>query len=45
MFDRFIMASEYKRIREKYDQASLPDGMVYEKSFNIAPDDSAYILK
>ena len=45
MFDRFILASDYKRIREKYDQASLPEGEKYVPNFNISPDDSAYILK
>jgi hypothetical protein len=39
MFDRFILASNYKRIRTRLDMASLPEGETYVPSLNTAPDD------
>jgi len=44
MFERFILASDYKRIRSKYDMASLPKGEEYIPSYNIAPGASAYVI-
>lgn len=45
MFERFVLASDYERIRQKYDMASLPEGETYVPSFNIAPGSSAYVVK
>jgi putative SOS response-associated peptidase YedK len=44
MFDRLILASKYQRIREKFDMAALPEGEEYLPSYNIAPNDNAYVL-
>jgi putative SOS response-associated peptidase YedK len=45
MFKRFVLASDYNRIRQKFDMASLPQDEEYIPSFNIAPNDSAYVVK
>jgi putative SOS response-associated peptidase YedK len=45
MFERFVLASDYNRIRKKFDMASLPQDEEYIPSFNIAMDDSAYVVK
>ena len=37
MFDRFVLASKYQRIRVKYDMASLPDGEEYIPNYNTPP--------
>lgn len=39
-----LLAIDYKRIRERFDQASLPDGEEYVQSYNIGYD-STYIIK
>lgn len=44
MFDRFILASSYNRITEKFNMCFLSNPEAYEPSFNIAPGDSAYII-
>lgn len=44
MFDRFILASSCERIMKKYNLASLPEGETYVPSYNIAPNDNAYVL-
>lgn len=44
MFDRFVLASKYERIRERYDQASLPEGDVFLPSYNIAQGDYSYVV-
>ena len=45
MFDRFVLASDYQRIRAKYDMALLPEGEEYHPNYNIAHDDLAYVIK
>jgi putative SOS response-associated peptidase YedK len=45
MFERFVLASDYDRIRQKFDMASLPEGEEYVQSFNISPNDSTYVVK
>ncbi|KJF45393.1 SOS response-associated peptidase [Draconibacterium sediminis] len=44
MFDRYILASSYQRIRSKFDMASLPEGEEYIPSYNIAPGHTAYVI-
>jgi putative SOS response-associated peptidase YedK len=43
-FDRFILASNFKRIESRYSMAKLPELVSYIPSFNIAPCDKTYII-
>ncbi len=36
MFDRFILASSYKRITERFNMCYISDSNLYMPSFNIA---------
>ncbi len=44
MFDRFVLASNYERIRKKFNITSLPDGQNYVPSCNIAPNDNSWVI-
>ncbi|MDX8340557.1 SOS response-associated peptidase [Draconibacterium sp. IB214405] len=44
MFNRYVLASSYQRIRSKFDMASLPEGEEYIPSYNIAPGNNAYVI-
>lgn len=44
MFDRFVLASKYQRIRERYDMASLPEGEEYVPNCNIIAGNNTYVL-
>lgn len=44
MFDRYVLASSYQRIRAKFDMASLPEGEEYIPAYNLAPGSPAYVL-
>lgn len=43
-FDRFILASDFKRIESRYSMAKLPELEPYTPSFNIAPGNKSYII-
>jgi putative SOS response-associated peptidase YedK len=43
-FDRFILASTFKRIESRYSMAKLPEHVNYVPSYNIAPGDKSYII-
>ena len=43
-FDRFILASDFKRIESRFSMAKLPELVDYTPSFNIAPGDKSYII-
>jgi putative SOS response-associated peptidase YedK len=45
MFERFVLASNYDRIRQKYDMASLPEGEEFLPSYNITMDAYSYVVK
>ncbi len=44
MFDRFILASDFKRIEARYSMAKLPELVSYVPSYNIGDGDSTYII-
>lgn len=43
-FDRFILASNFKRIESRYSMSKLPELANYVPSYNTAPEDKAYII-
>lgn len=44
MFERFILASDFKRIESRFSMAKLPDLVEYEPSYNISVGDKCYII-
>ncbi len=42
--DRFILASNLKRIETRFSMAKLPELVDYTPSYNIAPGDKSYII-
>ena len=43
-FNRFILASNFKRIETRFSMAKLPELVEYTPSYNIAPGDKSYII-
>jgi putative SOS response-associated peptidase YedK len=43
-FDRFILASNFKRIETRFSMAKLPEHVDYTPSYNISPGDKSYII-
>lgn len=43
-FDRFILASDFKRIESRFSMAKLPELVDYIPSYNIALGDKSYII-
>ena len=43
-FDRFILASNFKRIESRFSMAKLPELIDYIPSFNTAPGNKSYII-
>ncbi len=44
MFDRFILASSYKRIQERFNMCYISDEKSYIPSYNIALGQEAYVI-
>ena len=44
MFDRFILASNYHRITERFNRSQLSNPESYVPSFNIAAGQEAYVI-
>jgi putative SOS response-associated peptidase YedK len=44
MFDRFILASNFKRITERFNMASLVDADEYKPSYNHSTNDKCYVI-
>lgn len=44
MFDRYILASDFKRIEARFSMAKLTEGEIYKPSFNIAPGSKSYVM-
>lgn len=44
MFDRFILASDFKRIESRFSMAKLPDLIEYKSSYNINVGDRCYVI-
>jgi putative SOS response-associated peptidase YedK len=43
-FDRFILASNFKRIESRFSMAKLPELVDYTPSYNISSGDKCYII-
>lgn len=43
-FDRYILASNFKRIESRFSMAKLPELVDYTASYNIAPGDKSCII-
>lgn len=43
-FDRFILASNFKRIESRFSMAKLPELIDYNPSYNIASGNKSYII-
>lgn len=43
-FDRFILASNFKRIETRFSMAKLPELVEYTPSYNISPGNKSYII-
>jgi putative SOS response-associated peptidase YedK len=43
-FDRFILASNFKKIESRYSMAKLPELADYNPSYNIALGDKSYVI-
>jgi putative SOS response-associated peptidase YedK len=43
-FNRFILASNFKRIETRFSMAKLPEHVDYTPSYNISPGDKSYII-
>ncbi len=44
MFDRFILASDFRRVAKRYDMARMEEGLQYQPNYNIGFGDDAYVL-
>lgn len=44
MFERFVLASDFKRIEARFSMAKLPDLVEYKPSYNIDVGDKCYII-
>ncbi len=44
MFKNFVLASNFKRIENRFSMAKLPDLVDYKPSYNISVGDSCYII-
>jgi len=44
MFERFVLASDFKRIEARFSMAKLPDLVEYKPSYNINVGDSCYVI-
>ena len=43
-FNRFILASNFKRIETRFSMAKLPEHVNYTPSYNISPGDKSYVI-
>ena len=44
MFERFLLASDFKRIEARFSMAKLPDLVEYKPSYNISVGDKCYVI-
>ncbi len=44
MFERFILASNFKRIESRFSMAKIPESNTYIPSYNILPADKTYVI-
>ena len=44
MFDRFVLASSYKRISERFNRCYINSSSTYKPSYNIVSGDESYVI-